>query len=262
MTKAIDELLLGTEEMPLYHAVGYTWIAGLEADFHFDENTAPLIYAEIQRHGSAFAEGAVIMDFEALVDKAADILKQTPRGGPSDTQQVLNSVRHQIWNVPHLSRLVQGQADISLGLSVYGKICKKLPGSLQAERFQADIHGGWDIKMGRKDEPRSAFQRYFSSFNRADEEAKIEKIIALSDVVDATVSTVEAYAKIVAEGEMTLSEQRVENIITGLKNLAAVVDEKIISASEKQDYYDKLHQVREILQNAFSARAEKGLSVG
>jgi hypothetical protein len=235
----LDELLLGTPRHPLLIADGYDWISSIEAD-----HGVPLLFAELQRIAPLFERGGYIEDYDALVAKGYDDVKYRRL---DDKPVFDDAVKITLSGMPYLSWLgrvspLKG-VDLGLVLSVYGKVCSKLPEEYKARVFPADVQGGFSVEMGRQP---SVFKRVRDAILPS----KSKDELTLYDVAQAAVDTVECYVASIAAGELLMTEQRAKDIVGSLRTLEWLIEEDYPLECYEDEPHNSLERVSRELADA------------
>ncbi|NTF17467.1 hypothetical protein G6L37_03470 [Agrobacterium rubi] len=261
MTIIVDELLLGTDKFPLLRASGYDWTDGIQNQYENVDTNVALLFAELQRHSRAFELGGYIEDFDAVMDKALASHPYLNAGGSDDKKYFSDVIQQKIAKVPYVSWLGHVsphlEIDLSLVLSVYGKISSKLPETKKAQVFPSDVQGGFDARMGKD---LSLIQRAVNMVSLNEKNRTMRGEVTLYEVGQAAVDTVECYVRSIEAGELSMTNKRAENVIGGVGTLVWLIEEDYPLQCYDDEPHDSLIRVSRELADVVGLKNERRLT--
>jgi len=181
----LDDKLFGSDQ-PLDYASGYNWIESIdrESKSSLRSGVALLLY-EVQKYADDFEQGGYVAYFDEHLQRAVEEAFRTEVDDiPYFSAELVKQLREVL---PGLERLDKN-ADTALLLSIYGKVCNKLPEHTRARLVTAEVQGGV-AAVFNQERPRMEVIRQ-AIRNRGVVESSS---LTVRDVVDAALETVTAY---------------------------------------------------------------------
>lgn len=212
----LDALLLGTETQPLDLISGYDWLHSIDRGTFNPTNYTgtALLLDVVGKHASKFESGGYIADFEGLV---VPVLEKSSFSNPQHLNDFGTMVRVAASRaIPGLKHL-DDSADLSLVLSVYGKLFKRLPEHAKPIHQKRD--GAEAELFGRP----SMIARIKEKFSAGAEG------ITSCDTASAALDTVKAYMEAVNRGELEMTAERAMNIKWAMLSIKA----ELLDASDR-----------------------------
>lgn len=214
----IDYILLDTTEKPLPTSWGYNWIGGIDSrNWYTSQDSGALLLLQLQNNASLFEQGGYIEDLPSLLRREMAALSfSTPNDAGVMEDFVLQYFQDGAF--PGMS-VLDDRSDISLLLSVYGKVSSRLPESAKVTLANADSQAGQVVlfpeKPGIVERIRTAFAR------------KERSKLTCGDVGHAAVDVVKGYTSAIEAGRMTVTPERAMSIKWAMRSIYASIEQEL-----------------------------------
>jgi hypothetical protein len=183
----LDDKLFGSDQ-PLDYASGYNWIESIDRETKTSlRSGVALLLHEVQKYADDFEQGGYVAYFDERLQRAVeDAFRTEVDDIPYFSAELIRQLREVL---PGLERLDEN-ADTALLLSIYGKVCNKLPEHTRARLIPAEVQGGV-AAVFNQERPRTRMEVLRDAIrNRGAVESSS---LTVRDVVDAALETVSAY---------------------------------------------------------------------
>lgn len=212
---------------------GYDWIGIIDAARWptLQQGTDLLIF-QVQNHAGLFEQGGYIEDYDAVLFREMEALSYSSTHHKWDFDQAV--IDHLKSAVPGFSQL-DHRSDVSLLLSVYGKVCNALPGHARVNMHIAQLgetRGAKDFRRVRQ--PASGI---VSRIKAAITKSPQENVEGLSSdtVAHAAISVVNEYANALEDGSMAMTAQRAMAIKWAMHSIKSAIEREFPTGWEPYD---------------------------
>lgn len=197
----LDDKLFGGDQ-PLNRASGYTWIESIDAGTRTSQiSGVALLLHEVQKHSEEFENGGYVLFFD---DRLAEAVTEEPSTEVDDIPDFATELVWQLRDVlPGLDR-IDANADTALLLSIYGKVCSKLPEHTRARLITADVQTGI-AAVFNQERPRTRLEVLKEAISGKG--APDPSPLTVREVADAALSTVNAYTRHLENEEMAIADE-------------------------------------------------------
>ncbi|WP_166096794.1 hypothetical protein [Rhizobium flavescens] len=196
----LDERLFGSEQYPLDYASGYNWVESIDrySKASLSSGVALLLH-EVQKHAEDFERGGFVAYFEDRLQTAVvNAFRTEVEDIPCFAAELVEKVKGVL---PGLERL-DANADTALLLSIYGKVCNKLPEHTRARLVTADVQGGVAAVFNQERPRMEVIRKAIRNRGVVKNEA-----LTVRDVVEAALETVTAYTAHLEKFDMGMTEE-------------------------------------------------------
>jgi hypothetical protein len=214
----IDYVLVAdNSEKRLPTTDGYDWVGIIDAGrWPTLQQGVDLLLFQIQNHADLFEQGGYIEDYDALLLREMAAQSYVNAHDKWDfNQQVIDHLKGVVPGFSHLDH----RSDLSLLLSVYGKVCNALPVSARMDMRTVQISDGEDTRRAPEPSLVAKLKAAIAKRNGQKPDGTTS-----DDVAYAAIGVVDQYRAALEDGHMGLSPERAMQVKWAMLSIKSAIE--------------------------------------